>query len=36
MTTYLRMPLRMPIQSDNFFSMVRLRDRGSASLLFKK
>ena len=35
MATYLRMSLRVPMQSDNSFSMVRVSVRGRASLLFK-
>jgi hypothetical protein len=36
MATYLRMLLRVPMQSDNFFSMVRPLVRSRARLLFKK
>ena len=35
MVTYLRMSLRVPMQSGNCFSMVRVSVRGRASLLFK-
>ena len=35
MATYLRMLLRVPMQSDNFFNMVRLLVRSRARLLFK-
>ena len=35
MATYMRMSLRVPMQSDNYFSMVRPLVRGRASLPFK-
>jgi hypothetical protein len=35
MATYLRILLRVPMQSDNSFSTVRVSIRGRASLLFK-